>query len=293
MIPQFSLGLIDTHNHFDEPIFDEDRRIEAAKALAAGVQHLVLVGYLQPYFDRLSQVADFLNALADQGRSCRAHIALGLHPYYIAHHQPGHLEDLAEKLELFRPLAIGEIGLDTFTDSLKSATMMAKQKQFFSAQLDLAVKHQLPVMLHIRKSHAEALALLKSHDYDAKALGGIAHSFNGGEQEAKAFVDLGFKLGVTGQISNPNAKKLRRAIQSAVAKFGIGCLVIETDCPDMTPVMCQSKDDYGKPRPNVPANLPWVLLSLSELLNVAPADLSQQLWQNSQEALRVNWTSTP
>ena len=170
-----------------------------------------------------------------------------------------------------RPLAIGEIGLDTFTDAMKQPDMFAKQKRFFAAQLDIAVTHNLPVMLHIRKAHAEALAILKAHKYDAHKLGGIAHSFSGGEQEAKAFVKLGFKLGVTGQITNPNAKKLRRAIQVAVESHGIECLVIETDCPD------------------IPANLPWVLASLSELLEIPHDKLAKQLWQNSCDALKVDW----
>jgi len=289
MSQQPSFALIDTHTHFDEPLFDKRRTLEAATALSAGVQHLVLVGYLQSHFDRMNQVAVVLNYLADRHQSPRAHIALGLHPFYSHQHQLSHLEDLATRLEHSRPLAIGEIGLDTFTAELKQPEIFAKQQQFFSAQLDLAVQYQLPVMLHIRKAHAEALALLKAHDYDAKALGGIAHSFSGGEQEAKAFVNLGFKLGVTGQVTNPNAKKLRRAIQAAVADFGLECLVIETDCPDMTPIMCQKKDDHDRMALNVPANLPWVLLSLSELLNVAPADLAKQLWQNSNRALCTNW----
>lgn len=182
--------------------------------------------------------------------------------------------------------------------------MVAKQARFFKAQLDMAVSQQLPVMLHIRKAHAEALALLKAHDYDAHELGGVAHSFSGGEQEAKAFVKLGFKLGVTGQVTNPNAKKLRRAIQAAVDTYGIECLVIETDCPDMTPIMCQvssgsqsalgqSPDDEWGDAPahdrNVPANLPYVLGSLSELLAVPTETLAEQFWHNSCNALRTDW----
>ena len=211
---------------------------------------------------------------------------------------------MAQMLNDKRPLAIGEIGFDTFTDEMKQPDMVAKQARFFKAQLDMAVSHQLPVMLHIRKAHAEALALLKAHDYDAHELGGIAHSFSGGEQEAKAFVKLGFKLGVTGQVTNPNAKKLRRAIQAAVDTYGIGCLVIETDCPDMTPIMCQdsigsqsalgqSPDDEWGDAPahnrNVPANLPYVLGSLSELLAVPTETLAEQLWHNSCSALRTDW----
>jgi len=315
--------LIDTHTHFDAPVFDEDRARQVQRAYQSGVEHLVLVGYLYRHFDRLYEVQhffdkrEFASNAADSvdidGSSIpAAHIALGLHPFYIEQHTEAHLDAMAEMLDKQRPLAIGEIGLDTFTAEMKEPEVFAKQQRFFSAQLDMAVAHQLPVMLHIRKAHAEALAILKKHAYDAKTLGGIAHSFSGGEQEAKAFVKLGFKLGVTGQVTNPNAKKLRRALQVAVAEYGIGCLVIETDCPDMTPISCQTSNDnasaLGKNQGqspddvwegdegndshnrNVPANLPLVLASLSELLAVDEAKLAQQLWQNSIDSLGQSWS---
>lgn len=305
--------LIDTHTHFDAPVFDVDREEQIQKAYQRGVRHLVLVGYLHRHFDRLYATKEFIDkqvhAVAGQTfeqkeMSLHAYIALGLHPFYIDQHTDEHLENMAQMLNNKRPLAIGEIGFDTFTDEMKQPDMVAKQGRFFKAQLDMAVSHKLPVMLHIRKAHAEALALLKAHDYDAHKLGGVAHSFSGGEQEAKAFVKLGFKLGVTGQVTNPNAKKLRRAIQAAVDTYGIGCLVIETDCPDMTPIMCQvssgnqsalgqSPDDEWGDAPahnrNVPANLPYVLGSLSELLAVPTETLAEQLWHNSCSALRTDW----
>ena len=306
--------LVDTHTHFDAPVFDSDRQTQAQQAYNHGVRHLVLVGYLYRHFDRLYDTQQAFDAMpssvmtdvVDQSDLYpKAHIALGLHPFYIEQHTEAHLTAMAKMLEEHRPLAVGEIGLDTYTDTMKQPEIFAKQQRFFNAQLDMAVTHQLPVMLHIRKAHAEALALLKAHDYDAHKLGGIAHSFSGGVQEAKAFVNLGFKLGVTGQVTNPNAKKLRRAIQAAVDSHGIGCLVIETDCPDMTPIMCQTSDNsqsaLGQSPPdewgdapahnrNVPANLSWVLLSLSELLDTSPAELARQLWQNSCDALQTKWT---
>lgn len=304
--------LIDTHTHFDAPVFDEDRATQVRKAYAQGVRHLVLVGYLYRHFDRMYEAEQSVNKMTqpvetsdDQAQSSlNTHIALGLHPFYIDQHTDKHLADMEQRIAAKRPIAIGEIGLDTFTDEMKEPEAFAKQERFFKAQLDMAVTHKLPVMLHIRKAHAEALAILKAHDYDAHKLGGIAHSFSGGEQEAKAFVKLGFKLGVTGQITNPNAKKLRRAIQAAVDSYGIECLVIETDCPDMTPIMCQtsansqsalgqSPDNEWGDAPNhnrnVPANLPWVLSTLSELLSVPTAELAQQLWKNSCNALQTNW----
>ena len=305
--------LIDTHTHFDAPVFDVDRNQQLQKAYQQGVRHLVLVGYLQRHFDRLYETKEFIHkqphsmiekTTEQKETSVNAHIALGLHPFYVEQHTEAHIESMAKMLDKERPLAIGEIGFDTFTEEMKQPEMFAKQEYFFKAQLDMAVSHKLPVMLHIRKAHAEALALLKTHDYDAHKLGGIAHSFSGGEQEAKAFAKLGFKLGVTGQVTNPNAKKLRRAIQAAVDTYGIDCLVIETDCPDMTPIMCQdsgssqsalgqSPDNEWGDAPahnrNVPANLPYVLSSLSELLDVPLAILAKQLWHNSCNALCTDW----
>ena len=291
--------LIDTHTHFDAPIFDNDREILAQQAQKQGVRHLVLVGYLYQHFERMYETERSLNKLSlptpvnvdSQSVShFSSHVAVGLHPFYITQHTDNHLMAMAQRIADQRPLAIGEIGLDTFTEAMKAPDIFAKQVRFFKAQLDMAVTHQLPVMLHIRKAHAEALAILKTHDYDAHKLGGIAHSFSGGTQEAKAFVKLGFKLGVTGQITNPNAKKLRRAIQAAVDSYGVECLVIETDCPDMTPIMCQTSDCHSAVHNrNVPANLRWVLLSLSELLNVPPTSLAKQLWHNSCNALQKNW----
>lgn len=326
--------LIDTHTHFDAPVFDNDRQRQAQQAYERGVRHLVLVGYLYRHFERLYDTEQVLNdqslhklshpstsqsstikagdndECSDKGSDklrIISHVALGLHPFYIEQHNQDHLKQMAKIIAERRPLAIGEIGLDTFTDAMKVPATFAKQQQFFKAQLDMAVTHQLPVMLHIRKAHAEALAILKAHDYDAHQLGGIAHSFSGGVQEAKAFVKLGFKLGVTGQVTNPNAKKLRHAIQAAVDVYGIECLVIETDCPDMTPIMCQTSNgsqsassalgqspnnewgDAPSHNRNVPANLSWVLSSLSALLDVPIAKLAEQLWHNSCNALQADW----
>ena len=305
--------LIDTHTHFDAPVFDNDREQQVQSAYRQGIRHLVLVGYLYQHFERMYDTKQLMDKLSkrfgidadeyNESDFC-THIALGLHPFYIEQHTDAHLIELAQMVADSRPLAIGEIGLDTFTYAMKEPDVFDKQKRFFEAQLDIAATHQLPVMLHIRKAHAEALAILKAHEYDAHTLGGIAHSFSGGEQEAKAFVKLGFKLGVTGQVTNPNAKKLRRAIQAAVDTYGIECLVIETDCPDMTPIMCQNSNSQhpavGQSPDNeweaahthdrnVPANLPWVLSSLSELLGVSHDKLAKQLWKNSCDALKVNW----
>ena len=94
-------------------------------------------------------------------------------------------------------------------------------------------------------------------------------------------VDLGFKIGVTGQVTNPNAKKLRNTITELVKTVGLESLVIETDCPDMMPLSCQTNDNTLDSRRNVPANLPIVLQGLADLLQIDVDSLSKMLWKNS------------
>ncbi|HJE53984.1 MAG TPA: TatD family hydrolase, partial [Acinetobacter pseudolwoffii] len=130
----------------------------------------------------------------------------------------------------------------------------------------------------IRKSHAEVLQILKQHQFKQ---GGIAHAFGGGVEEAKAFVKLGFKLGVTGQITNPNARKLHQVVQAVGAEH----LVLETDCPDMTPLCCQCSTEHRTR--NTPANLPYVLEGLAQSLGQDQAKLAQQLWQNTHQVLNL------
>lgn len=269
-------ALFDTHTHFDVPDFDPDREALAQAAKQAGVEGLVLIGFVQARFADLIQTHHFLNGLQHAPQS---YLAPGLHPFYIEQHQDSHLQDLEQILQQENCVAIGEIGLDTFLPQHKLPDALAKQQRFFSAQLQLAQQYQKPVLLHIRKSHADTLKILKEQQF---SLGGIAHAFSGGGEEAKAFAKLGFKIGVTGQITNPNAKKLHAVVQA----LGADHLVLETDCPDMTPLCCQHSAEQRTR--NTPVNLPYVLQGLAKSLNLDEQQLAAKLWQNSLDALNLN-----
>lgn len=273
-----SLPLFDTHTHFDVPDFDEDREILAYQARAVGVEHLVLIGFLQKRFQDLVGTHHFLNQL---DKAPTSHLAPGLHPFYIEQHQLEHLEDLENILRSEKCCAVGEIGLDTFLKQHKQVELFQKQKDYFSVQIELAQQFDLPILLHIRKSHADVLAILKKHQFQNA---GIAHAFSGGVEEAKAFIKLGFKIGVTGQITNPNAKKLHAVVQA----IGIENVVLETDCPDMTPLCCQTSHEHHTR--NTPVNLPYVLQGLAESLQVDSFELAKQLYKNSFEALKLSTT---
>lgn len=287
-LPLPNLPLIDTHTHFDVDSFASDRDLQAQLAFEQGVHHLVLIGFLAKYFAQMVACQQQLQALAAQDKPTpTAHLAFGLHPFYITQHQGSDLQHLEQCIQQYSPIAIGEIGLDTFTDEMKIAENYAKQQDLFIQQLDLATQYRLPALLHIRRAHGDVLKILKSQKFQH---GGIAHSFSGGIQEAKALVNLGFKIGITGQVTNPNAKKLRQTIVELVKTVGLEAIVIETDCPDFTPLPCQRQpchDTHG--RRNVPANLKYVLEELSNLLDKDSTELSHHLWQNSCGALQVAW----
>lgn len=270
------LRLFDTHTHFDVSDFDADRILLAQKAKLVGVDALVLIGFIASRFDDLIATQHQLNSLDAAPES---YLAPGLHPFYIEQHLPVHLERLEQILRNESCVAIGEIGLDTFLVQHKHPDMFQKQQQFFSAQLELAAQYEKPVLLHIRKSHAEVIRLIKQHHFK---LGGIAHAFSGGVEEAKALIKLGFKLGVTGQITNPNAKKLYQVVRAVGAEH----LVVETDCPDMTPLCCQTSTEHRTR--NTPVNLPYVLAGLAHVLAMDVAQLADKVWANSLSALRLN-----
>ena len=269
------MQLFDTHTHFDVADFDHDRQHLAVQAKQVGVEALVLIGFIESRFDELIQTHQ---QLQDWENVPQSYLAPGLHPFYIEQHQQAHLQRLEQVLKQHDCVAIGEIGLDTFLKQHKRPDAFAKQQHYFNAQLELATHYQKPVLLHIRKAHAEALAILKAQKFK---LGGIAHAFSGGVEEAKALIKLGFKIGVTGQITNPNAKKLHQVVQA----IGAERLVIETDCPDMTPLCCQTSTEHRTR--NTPVNLPYILDSLAQTLGQPQDQLAEQLWQNSLAALHL------
>lgn len=269
------MRLFDTHTHFDVSEFDHDRETLAYQARAVGVEKLILIGFLASRFNDLIQTHQALNQLDNAPQS---YLAPGLHPFYIEQHQRSHLDQLEHILRRQDCVAIGEIGLDTFLKQHKNPEIFAQQKQFFMAQIELAQQFNKPILLHIRKSHADVLNLLKQQKFKQ---GGIAHAFSGGIEEAKAFVKFGFKIGVTGQITNPQAKKLLNVVQA----LGPECLVLETDCPDMTPLCCQISHEHRTR--NTPENLKFVLDGLADVLKLDQVRLADQLWQNSLSALHL------
>ena len=207
----------DTHCHLDASEFDADREAVVARARAAGVTQIVLPAVARANFDIVRELAhahDFA-------------YALGIHPLFVDHALDDDLLALRDALAAHRAdarlVAVGEIGLDHFVPGLD----LTRQAQFYVAQLGIAREFDLPVILHVRKSTDTVLKHLRA----ARVRGGIAHAFNGSEQQALAFVGLGFKLGFGGAMTFERALQIRRLAQ----RLPLDAIVLETDAPDIPP----------------------------------------------------------
>ncbi|EHR72340.1 Mg-dependent DNase [Burkholderiales bacterium JOSHI_001] len=241
---------IDTHCHLDAPEFDADRDAVLARAQAAGVSRLVMPAVAAPHFDGMVALAQ---------RTQQA-FALGIHPLFVPDAQPQHLDELAAALAAQRgnPLlvAVGEIGLDLFVPGLD----LALQEHFYAMQLKLARAEGLPVILHVRRSADLLLKQLRRTEVP----GGIAHAFNGSEEQALAFVAMGFKLGFGGAMSFERALQIRRLAQKLPAE----AIVLETDAPDIPPHWLYKTAEQraaGERSRNEPAELPRIAGVLAEL----------------------------
>jgi len=164
-----------------------------------------------------------------------------------------------------RLVAVGEIGLDHFVPELQDEASRALQERSYVAQLELAVRFQLPVILHVRRSADGLLKHLRRlRDAGRPVNGGIAHAFNGSAQQAQGFIDLGFKLGFGGAMTFERALQIRRL----AAELPGDAIVLETDAPDIPPhwlYRTAERRAQGLRSRNEPAELPRIAETLAVL----------------------------
>ncbi|WP_048439109.1 TatD family hydrolase [Caenimonas sp. SL110] len=261
---------IDTHCHLDAPEFARDRTAVRERAKAAGVGHCVLPAVEVGNFQAVRELAH------QHGDS----YALGIHPLCTAGASEGDLQALDEALAEFgddpRLVAVGEIGLDLFVPGLD----FDRQEFFYREQLRLALKHGLPVIVHVRKSADQLLKHLRR-----LPVKGIAHAFNGSEQQASAFVELGFKLGFGGNVTYDRAQQIQRL----AAALPLSAIVMETDSPDIPPHWlyrtAQERADGSAQGRNEPAELPRIASMLALLRGIGTDELKDMAARNSEDAL--------
>lgn len=254
-------GWIDTHCHLDAPEFAADVAAVRARARERGVVHCVLPAVQVAHFADVRRLA---HAFGDS-------YALGIHPLYVKQAQDEDLARLdaalAEHRDDPRLVAVGEIGLDYFVPELCESPLRERQEFFYVEQLRLARKHQLPVILHVRRSADMLLKGLRAVG-NGKPWQGIAHAFNGSLQQAQGFIDLGLKLGFGGALTYERAQNLRRL----AAELPLEAIVLETDAPDMPPhwlyTTAEQRAAGEAQGRNEPGELPRIAEVLAELRGV-------------------------
>jgi len=273
---------IDTHCHLDAAEFRPDAQAVRARAAINNVAHCVLAAVEVANFEAVRQ-------LAHEGGDS---YALGIHPLYVGKAQDADLARLDAYLLRYRDdprlVAVGEIGLDYFVPELQVSPLRERQVYFYQQQLKLARQHGLPVILHVRRSADQLLKGLRTvaaENAGGPAWRGIAHAFNGSEQQAQAFIALGFKLGFGGALTYERALQLRRL----AASLPLEALVLETDAPDMPPHWLYKTAEQrasGEPQGrNEPGELPRIGAELAALRGISPADLAAATTRNALVAL--------
>lgn len=250
---------IDTHCHLDAAEFGADRDDVVARARRAGVETIVLLAVNAGNWATVRDLAH-RHGLA---------YALGIHPMCVDAAGDDDLDRLRRTLAAHRDdprlVAIGEIGIDHFIPGLDRD----RQERFLAAQLKLAREFDLPVLLHVRRAIDTVLKHLRRQALP----GGIAHAFNGSEQQADAFSALGFKLGFGGALTYERALRIRK-VAGAVP---LEAIVMETDAPDIAPQWLYRSAEAraaGARMRNESAELPEIGAVLAALRGIATETLA-------------------
>ncbi len=254
--------IFDTHAHYDDEAFDEDRDRVLMGLKEAGVGTVLNVG---------ASMASSESTLALTEQYPFVYGSAGVHPSETAELDEEKFQRLCEILKNPKILAVGEIGLDYYWEEPEHEI----QKKWFLRQLELARQMQLPVIIHSRDAAKDTLDMMK--EAGAGEIGGVIHCFSYGTEIAREYLNMGFFLGIGGVLTFKNAKKLKEV----AAYAPIEQIVLETDCPYMAPTPHRGTR-------NTSANLPYVVNALAEIKGILPEQVIEITEQNARRLYRMD-----
>ena len=252
------MQLVDTHVHINFDSFQADLDEVAAAWRQAGVAHLVHSCVEPSEFEAIRSIADRFNEVS---------FAVGLHPLDMDKWTP----DLAERIRQLalsdeRVVAVGETGLDFF-----KADDQACQIEAFRVQLSIAYDLNLPVIIHCRDAAVQMRELLQAFWQEYGPVQGVMHCWTGTPEETQWFLDLGFYISFSGIVTFKSAKQ----VQASAQMVGRDRILVETDCPFLTPV------PKRKEKRNQPANVLHVAEFVADLRGVSLEELAAQTTANA------------
>ena len=249
----------DTHAHYDDSAFDDDRGALLPELYASGVGLIIDPG---------SDVKSSRAAIALAEEYSFVYAAVGIHPEELAGAAEGDFAVIRELAAHEKCAAIGEIGLDYYWD----ASRREEQKELFAKQLELALELDKPVIIHDREAHADTFEIVGRYP----ELRGVFHCFSGSYEMAKELIRRGWYIGFTGVVTFKNARK---AVEVA-EKIPLDRILIETDCPYMAP-------EPFRGRRNDPSLVPFVAKKIAEIRGISAEEAAAATEENAKRLFRL------
>lgn len=253
--------IFDTHSHYDDEAFDEDREDLLSALKNKGVERLVSVG---------ADIATSKAALELAKTHDFIYAALGVHPSETEKLTEADMEWIYENCGHEKVVAIGEFGLDYHWQEPEPEV----QKKWFLRQIELAKEVKLPIIIHSRDAAAETMKILK--ETKAYECGGVIHCFSYSPEQAKEYAEMGFYIGIGGVVTFKNAKKCKRTVE----ELPIERIVLETDCPYMAP-------EPHRGRRNDSSLLIHVAEKIAELKQMATEEVIRITTENAEKLYRL------
>jgi len=253
--------MIDSHAHLTLPHFDNDRNMVIQRALDAGLTHIITVGIDREDCEKALNLAQHHEIIS---------VSVGIHPHDTRSVNKGTYGELKDFAKQERVVAIGEIGLDFYRNLSPQET----QVRCFREQLQLAREVALPVIIHDREAHREIVAILQEEK--AEAIGGVIHCFSGDWSMAKTCIDMGFYISIPGTVTF----KASGAYQDLVRDIPLDRMLIETDCPFLTPHPFRGKR-------NEPAHVRFVAEAIARIKGKDLAEIVKLTTRNAQELFKL------
>ena len=248
--------IFETHAHYDDEAFDEDREELLRSLPNNGIEYVVNVG---------ASMDSTRNSVEMASKYDFVYAAIGVHPSETGKLSEKDMEWLKnEALGNKKVVAIGEIGLDYFYDEPARDI----QKIWFERQLELAREVKLPIIIHSRDAAKDTLDIMKAHK--AEELGGVVHCYSYSKETAKEYLDMGFYFGIGGVVTFKNGKRLKEAVEF----IPLDRILLETDCPYLSP-------EPNRGKRNSSLNIPYIASAIAQLKGVEYDEVVRITCQNA------------
>lgn len=249
--------IFETHAHYDDERFDEDRDGLLAKLPQAGISRVINIG---------SSIEATRQTVEIARRYDYVYAAVGVHPSDIGDLDEEAFAWLQEQTLWEKTVAVGEIGLDYYWD--KDPAVQEKQRYWFGRQLDLAKRAGLPVVIHSREAAADTMQVMKMHN--AEDILGVVHCYSYSKELALDFIQMGYYIGVGGVLTFKNSRKLAETVKAIPMER----ILLETDSPYLAPEPHRGKR-------NTSLNIPYVVAKIAEIRGITEEEVERITEENA------------